>query len=72
MPTSPIRDFLWLVFRAFFRIEATGLENIAKAGPNAIIALNHVSYLRRGARAFRSWTKTRCSPSITPLRNAGG
>jgi len=45
MPTSPLRDLLWLVFRAAFRIEATGLENIAKAGPNAIIALNHVSYL---------------------------
>ena len=45
MPTSPIRDFLWLLFRALFRIEATGLENIAKAGPNAIIAFNHVSYL---------------------------
>jgi len=45
MPTSPLRDFLWLVFRALFRIEATGLENIAKAGPNAIIALNHASYL---------------------------
>ncbi len=45
MPTNPIRDFLWLLFRALFRIEATGLENIAKAGPNAIIALNHVSYL---------------------------
>ena len=45
MPTSPFRDLLWLVFRAAFRIEATGLENIAKAGPNAIIALNHVSYL---------------------------
>ena len=45
IPTSPIRDFLWLLFRALFRIEATGLENIAKAGPNAIIALNYVSYL---------------------------
>ena len=25
MPTSPLRDFLWLLFRALFRIEATGL-----------------------------------------------
>ncbi len=48
MPTSPVRDFLWLLFRALFRIEVTGLENIAKAGPNAIIALNHVSYLDAG------------------------
>ncbi len=45
MPTNPLRDFLWILFRALYRIEASGLENIAKAGPNAIIALNHVSYL---------------------------
>jgi acyl-[acyl-carrier-protein]-phospholipid O-acyltransferase / long-chain-fatty-acid--[acyl-carrier-protein] ligase len=45
MPTSPLRDFFWLVFRAAFRVEASGLENFAKAGPNAIIALNHVSFL---------------------------
>jgi acyl-[acyl-carrier-protein]-phospholipid O-acyltransferase / long-chain-fatty-acid--[acyl-carrier-protein] ligase len=45
MPTSPMRDFLSVIFRAFFRLEVTGLENVAKAGPNAIIALNHVSFL---------------------------
>lgn len=45
MPTNAVRDLLWVVFRALYRIEATGLENIAKAGPNAIIALNHVSFL---------------------------
>ena len=33
------------MFRAFFRLEVKGLENIAKAGDNAIIALNHVSFL---------------------------
>ena len=32
-------------FRAFYRIEVRGAENFAKAGPNAIIALNHVSFL---------------------------
>ena len=39
MPTSPLRDLLSVIFRAFFRLEVTGLENLAKAGPNAIIAL---------------------------------
>ncbi len=45
LPTNPIRDLLSIVFRAFYRTEVKGLENIAKAGPNAIIALNHVSFL---------------------------
>jgi acyl-[acyl-carrier-protein]-phospholipid O-acyltransferase/long-chain-fatty-acid--[acyl-carrier-protein] ligase len=45
MPASWLHDFLSIVFRAFFRLEVTGLENIAKAGDNAIIALNHVSFL---------------------------
>jgi acyl-[acyl-carrier-protein]-phospholipid O-acyltransferase/long-chain-fatty-acid--[acyl-carrier-protein] ligase len=45
MPANPVRDLLSMIFRTFFRLEVTGLENIAKAGPNAIIALNHVSFL---------------------------
>ena len=45
MPTRPLRDLLSIIFRAFYRIEITGLENLAKAGPNAIVALNHVSFL---------------------------
>ncbi len=45
MPTSPVRDLLSVIFRAFYRLEISGLENVAKAGPNAIIALNHVSFL---------------------------
>ena len=45
MPTSPMRDLLSVIFRAFYRIEVSGLDNVAKAGPNAIIALNHVSFL---------------------------
>ncbi len=45
MPASWMNDFLSMVFRAFFRLEVKGLENIDKAGPNAIIALNHVSFL---------------------------
>jgi acyl-[acyl-carrier-protein]-phospholipid O-acyltransferase / long-chain-fatty-acid--[acyl-carrier-protein] ligase len=45
MPASWLNDFLSIVFRAFFRLEVNGLENVAKAGDNAIIALNHISFL---------------------------
>ncbi len=45
MPAGWLNDFLSIVFRAFFRLEVNGLENIDKAGHNAIIALNHVSFL---------------------------
>ena len=48
LPTSAFRDFLSIVFRVFYRIEIKGLDNIAKAGPNPIIALNHVSFLDAG------------------------
>jgi acyl-[acyl-carrier-protein]-phospholipid O-acyltransferase/long-chain-fatty-acid--[acyl-carrier-protein] ligase len=40
-----VRDLLSVIFRAFFRLEIQGFENLHKAGPNAIIALNHVSFL---------------------------
>ena len=45
MPSNWLNDFLSIVFRTLFRMEVTGLENVAKAGHNAIIALNHVSFL---------------------------
>jgi acyl-[acyl-carrier-protein]-phospholipid O-acyltransferase / long-chain-fatty-acid--[acyl-carrier-protein] ligase len=45
LPTNLLRDFLTVAFRTLFRLEVTGLENVAKGGPNAIIALNHVSFL---------------------------
>jgi len=45
MPASAFRDFLSILFRAVYRLEVRGAENFAKAGPNAIIALNHVSFL---------------------------
>ncbi len=45
MPANPVRDLLSVIFRAFFRLEVKGLDNVDKAGPNAIIALNHVSFL---------------------------
>ena len=49
MPADPLRDALSIIFRAFYRMEVVGKENIAKAGPNAIIALNHVSFLDAAA-----------------------
>ena len=45
MPTSVLHDFLSILLRAFYRLEVRGRENLDKAGPNAIIALNHVSFL---------------------------
>jgi len=45
LPNSWLNDFLSIIFRTLFRMEVTGLENVAKAGHNAIIALNHVSFL---------------------------
>ncbi|HEY8032756.1 MAG TPA: acyl-[ACP]--phospholipid O-acyltransferase [Methylocella sp.] len=45
MPTNAFRDFLSILFRAFYRLEVRGAENFGKAGQNTIIALNHVSFL---------------------------
>jgi acyl-[acyl-carrier-protein]-phospholipid O-acyltransferase / long-chain-fatty-acid--[acyl-carrier-protein] ligase len=45
LPTSWLNDLLSIIFRTLYRLEVTGLENVAKAGDNAIIAMNHVSFL---------------------------
>jgi acyl-[acyl-carrier-protein]-phospholipid O-acyltransferase / long-chain-fatty-acid--[acyl-carrier-protein] ligase len=45
LPTNPLRDSLSILLRTIYRLEVHGLENIEKAGPNAIFALNHVSFL---------------------------
>ena len=45
LPTSPLRDFVSILFRAFHRLEVEGLENMKAAGPAPILALNHVSFL---------------------------
>jgi len=47
--THPFLDLLSIIFRAFYRLEVKGMENLEKAGPNAIIALNHVSFLDAAA-----------------------
>jgi acyl-[acyl-carrier-protein]-phospholipid O-acyltransferase/long-chain-fatty-acid--[acyl-carrier-protein] ligase len=45
MPANALMDFLSIVFRALYRVEVKGVENLLNAGPNPIIALNHVSFL---------------------------
>lgn len=45
LPTSPFRDLISIIYRAFFRMEVKGLENLQNAGEAPILALNHVSYL---------------------------
>ena len=44
---SALRKVLSVFLRAVYRMEVKGAENLdpAKAGPNPIIALNHVSFL---------------------------
>src|SRR5262249_16713549 len=48
MPASALSDALSIIYRALFRIELRGLENLHNAGHNVIIALNHVSFLDAG------------------------
>jgi acyl-[acyl-carrier-protein]-phospholipid O-acyltransferase/long-chain-fatty-acid--[acyl-carrier-protein] ligase len=45
LPTGGLRDAMWMVFRIVYRIEVVGSDHLAEAGPRAIIALNHVSWL---------------------------
>ena len=48
MPASALSDALSIIYRALFRIEVRGIEHLNNAGPNLIIALNHVSLLDAG------------------------
>jgi acyl-[acyl-carrier-protein]-phospholipid O-acyltransferase/long-chain-fatty-acid--[acyl-carrier-protein] ligase len=45
LPTGGLRDLMWMIFRIVYRIEVVGSDHLAEAGPRAIIALNHVSWL---------------------------
>ncbi|MDW9478689.1 acyl-[ACP]--phospholipid O-acyltransferase [Sinorhizobium meliloti] len=45
LPTKPLRDFLFVLFRVVYRLEVKGIENLDVAGTNPVIALNHVSFL---------------------------
>jgi acyl-[acyl-carrier-protein]-phospholipid O-acyltransferase/long-chain-fatty-acid--[acyl-carrier-protein] ligase len=42
---SFVSDLVSILFRIFYRLEVRGTENLKKAGPNAILVLNHVSYI---------------------------
>ena len=53
-----VADFLSILYRAVFRMEVRGYENVAKAGSNAIFALNHVSFLDAGL----ALSLTDCNP----------
>jgi acyl-[acyl-carrier-protein]-phospholipid O-acyltransferase/long-chain-fatty-acid--[acyl-carrier-protein] ligase len=48
MPASGLSDALSILYRILFRMEVKGIDNLNKAGPNLIIALNHVSFLDAG------------------------
>ena len=48
MPASALSDALSILYRALFRLDVRGIENLNNAGPNVIIALNHVSFLDAG------------------------
>jgi acyl-[acyl-carrier-protein]-phospholipid O-acyltransferase/long-chain-fatty-acid--[acyl-carrier-protein] ligase len=45
MPANPIMDLLSIIFRALYRVEIKGVDNLLNAGVNPVIALNHVSFL---------------------------
>src|SRR5262249_36582621 len=48
MPASALSDALSILYRAVFRIEVKGIDPRNNAGPNVIIALNHVRFLDAG------------------------
>jgi len=45
LPTNPLRDFVFIMFRVFFRLEVKGEEHFEAAGKTPILACNHVSFL---------------------------
>lgn len=45
LPGSIARDIAHLIATLIFRVEVRGMENLDKAGPRAVIAVNHVSLL---------------------------
>ncbi len=45
LPTETVKGCFTALFRLFFKVEVTGLENLAAVGPRAVIICNHQSYL---------------------------
>jgi acyl-[acyl-carrier-protein]-phospholipid O-acyltransferase / long-chain-fatty-acid--[acyl-carrier-protein] ligase len=44
-PTHVVADLVSIIFRAFYRVEIQGMDNLEAAGRSCIVALNHVSFL---------------------------
>jgi acyl-[acyl-carrier-protein]-phospholipid O-acyltransferase / long-chain-fatty-acid--[acyl-carrier-protein] ligase len=45
LPANPVAFFLRLLWRAAFRLEVRGIENLPPAHERGVIAINHVSFL---------------------------
>ena len=45
LPTLIVADLVSIIFRAFYRLEVRGMDNLKAAGQPCILALNHVSFL---------------------------
>lgn len=45
LPINAVADLLNIYFRVFHRLEVRGMEHLKAAGPGAVIAVNHVSFL---------------------------
>ncbi len=48
LPTPPLRDALFLIYRILFRLEVQGGEHLDQLGDRTVVALNHVSFLDAG------------------------
>ncbi|MER2604501.1 MAG: acyl-[ACP]--phospholipid O-acyltransferase [Siculibacillus sp.] len=48
LPTHPLRDALFLIYRVFYRLEVEGGEHLENLGDRVVVALNHVSFLDAG------------------------
>lgn len=45
LPTDPLRDFIFIFLRLFFRLKIKGIENLSNAGKSPILAFNYPSFL---------------------------
>lgn len=45
LPHTVLKAFFSTLLKLFYRVEVTGLENLAKAGERAVLVVNHVSFL---------------------------
>ena len=61
-----------ILFRAFYRLEVKGTENLDRAGPNADHRAQPCQLPRRRAGAVAPRRASRSSPSTTASRSAGG